>query len=146
MIQSRYASGALAAALFTAMLSGSAVAQKEDDKKISLSLKASPPAGFSPLRVRLSVEIRGGAEDAQELYCPSVEWEWGDNQKSQSSEDCGPYEPGKSTIRRRYNIEHQFNEAGSFSVRFRLKQGNRVVASTSTTVHVREGLREGFDN
>ena len=136
----------LAAVLaFTTLSGGAANAQRNDDKKPSLSLKATPPVGFSPLKVRLSVELKGGPEDSQDFYCPSIEWDWGDDVTSQQSEDCEPYQPGKSEIRRRYNAEHIFRDAGSFSVKFRLKQGSRVVASASTNVQVRDGLREDFN-
>ena len=136
-----------AAMLALATLSGDvADAQRNDDKKPSLSLKASPNAGFTPLRVRMSVEVRGGADDAQDFYCPAVEWEWGDDQKSQNSEDCEPYQAGTSKIQRRYSAEHRFNDSGTFNVRFRLKQGSRIVATSSVIVSVREGAREGVDN
>ena len=73
------------------------VAQKAgDDKKPSLSLKATPPLGFSPLRVHASVDVRGGADDSADFYCPAIEWDWGDGTMSESSEDCDPYEAGKA--------------------------------------------------
>jgi hypothetical protein len=147
MIQPRCAPSVVAAVVVClTVFGGAADAQRNDEKKASLSLKATPTSGFAPLRVRMSVDVRGGAEDAQDFYCPSVEWDWGDDQKSTSSEDCDPYEPGKSTIRRRYSGEHRFTEGGTFNVRFRLKQGNRVVATTSVIISVREGLNDGFAN
>ena len=42
----------------------SGIAGVDEDKKPSLSLKATPPVGFSPLRVRLVVDVRGGADDS----------------------------------------------------------------------------------
>jgi hypothetical protein len=98
--------------------------------------------GFTPLRVRVTVELRGGADDTEEFYCPTIEWDWGDELKSESSEDCDPYKAGSSTIRRRYSTEHTYRDAGSFTLRFRMKQGNRVVGSTSTNIQVREGIRD----
>jgi hypothetical protein len=122
-------------------------AQKSgDDKKPSLSLKATPVTGFAPLRVRLSVDVRGGSDDNPDYYCPSIEWEWGDDLRSGNSEDCAPYEAGKSEIKRRYSVEHVFRYQGTYRVTLRLKQKDRVVALTSTTVEVRPGLRESFDN
>ena len=47
------------------------LAGAQEDKKPSLSLKATPPLGFSPLRVRLVVDVRGGADDYDEFYCPA---------------------------------------------------------------------------
>jgi hypothetical protein len=96
--------------------------------------------------VRFNVDVRGGPDDAEELYCASVEWDWGDDQKSQFSEDCEPYQAGKSNINRRYSTERTFNIPGNYNVRFRLKQGSRVVANAGTTVQVRPGIRDGFDN
>ena len=119
-----------------------AAAQRSNDKKPSLSLKATPPVGFSPLKVRLVVEVKGGADDALDFYCPSIEWDWGDNLTSESSEDCAPYEAGKSSILRRYSTEHTFNYGGNFTVRFRMKQNRKVVAQTSVNVQVRAGIRE----
>jgi hypothetical protein len=55
---------------------------------------------------------------------------------------------GKSIIARYYNTQHVFREYGSgstYTVRFRMKQGDRVVASASTNVTVRAGLRDDLD-
>jgi hypothetical protein len=122
-------------------------AQKSgDDKKPSLSLKATPVTGFAPLRVRLTVDVRGGSDDNQDYYCPSIEWEWGDDLNSGNSEDCAPYEAGKSEIKRRYTAEHVFRNEGTYRVTLRLKQKSRVVAIGSATVEVRPGVRDTFDN
>ena len=134
--------------LAVAMAVGVAVyAQKPgEDKKPSLSLKATPVTGFAPLRVRLTVDVKGGPNDFQDYYCPSVEWEWGDDVRSGNSEDCAPYEAGKSEIKRRYSVEHVFRNQGTYRVTLRLKQKDRVVAVSSTTVEVRPGLRDSLDN
>jgi len=122
-------------------------AQKSgEDKKPSLSLKATPMAGFAPLRVRLTVDVKGGPNDFQDYYCPSLEWEWGDDLHSGNSEDCSPYEAGKSEIKRRYTAEHVFRYEVTYRVVLRLKQKDRVVATSSTTVEVRPGVRDSFDN
>ena len=73
--------------LAVALAVGVAVyAQKSgEDKKPSLSLKATPVTGFAPLRVRLTVDVKGGPNDFQDYYCPSVEWEWGDDLRSGNS-------------------------------------------------------------
>ena len=143
MIHAQRAFCLLGAVFALAVSSGRPVdAQRNDDKKPSLSLRAQPPVGFTPLRVRVTLEVRGGADDTEEFYCPSIEWDWGDELKSESSEDCEPYKAGSSTIRRRYSAEHTYRDSGSFSIRFRMKQGNRVVASTSTNIQVREGIRD----
>ena len=83
--------------------------QKADqNKKPSISLRANPPVGFSPLRVVVTAELKGGANDYEDFYCASVEWDWGDDTKSESKADCDPYEAGKSEIKRRFVAEHTF--------------------------------------
>jgi hypothetical protein len=116
-----------------------------DDRKPSLSLKANPPVGFSPLRVRLVVDMKNGANDYQEYYCPAVQWDWGDGTVSENSEDCDPYQAGKSEIRRRYSVEHVFRQAGTYQVFFRLKQRDRVIAAISANVEVRPGVRDDLE-
>jgi hypothetical protein len=115
-----------------------------DDKKPSLALRAQPPVGFSPLRVRVVVDVKGGANDYADFYCPSIEWDWGDGTVSENSSDCDPYEAGKSTIQRRFSTDHVYRQAGSFKLVFRLKQKNKAIAATSANVQVRAGLREEF--
>ena len=120
-----------------------AYAQRDgEDKKPSLSLKANPPVGFSPLRVRLVVELKNGANDYQDYYCPGVQWDWGDGTVSENSEDCDPYQAGKSEIKRRYSVEHVFRQAQTYQVFFRLKQRERVIAAISANVEVRPGVRD----
>jgi hypothetical protein len=141
MVDSRRIWCALSAAFILMLCAGSGLgAQSGEAKKPSLSLRVSPPVGFSPLRARIVVDVRGGDDDYADFYCASTEWDWGDGTTSMSSEDCDPYEPGKSVIRRRFSIEHVFDQAGSFRVTFRLKQKNRVVGSTTASVQVRPGL------
>ena len=114
------------------------------DRKPSLSLKATPPAGFAPLRVHLTVDVRGGANDYADFYCPTVQWDWDDGTISETSEDCEPYEAGKSTIQRRYSADHTFRFSGDYRLTFRIKQKDKVIASTTTTLTVRAGANEGF--
>ena len=134
------------AALATVLLgTGSAAAQRDGgDKKPSLSLKATPPAGFAPLRVRAVVDVRNGANDYADFYCATVQWDWDDGTISENSEDCDPYEAGKSSIKRRYTGDHTFRLSGDYRVTFRLKQKDKVVASSTTTLTVRPGATEGF--
>lgn len=146
MTHTRCASYVIVAVLAATLSPGQdIVAQRNDDKKPSLSLRATPPVGFSPLRVRFSVDVRGGADDAIDFYCPAIEWDWGDDLSSESSEDCAPHQPGKTTIRRIYTMEHTFRDEGNFTVRFRMKQNNRVVANASVNVTVRGGARDDLD-
>lgn len=143
----------IAAAAATASASATAPLQ---NKKPSISLKANPPVGFAPLRVVVTAELKGGDNDFQDFYCASVEWDWGDDTKSENKVDCDPYEPGKSEIKRRYVMEHTFRSMSSglsgvdpsgnpspsvqHRVRFSLKQKGRTVGSGQTTVEIRQGI------
>jgi hypothetical protein len=138
----------LLAVLVVAVATGSASGAQRggDDKKPSLSLRATPPVGFSPLRVRLVVDVKGGSDDYADFYCPAIEWDWGDGTVSGNSEDCDPYQAGKSTIKRRYSTEHVFRQPGTFQVFFRIKQRDRVIAASSSNIQVRAGVRDEFGN
>ncbi len=110
------------------------------NKKPSLSLRATPAVSFAPARIVVVAEVKGGADDFEEFYCPTVEWEWGDGTTSTAEADCNPYEAGKSQIRRRYTVEHQFKNPGGFRIALRLKKGNKVSAMANALVQVRAGL------
>ena len=137
-----------------AVTSASAPAARVQNKKPSISLKATPPVGFTPLRVVVTAELKGGANDYEDFYCASVEWDWGDDTKSETKADCDPYEAGKSEIKRRYVQEHMYRSmtnplsdpAGTnpspsiqYRVRFTLKQKNKTVGSGQTTIEIRTG-------
>lgn len=110
------------------------------NKKPSLSLKATPAVSFAPARIVVVAEIKGGSNDFEDYYCPTVEWEWGDETTSTAEADCEPYQAGKSEIRRRYTVEHRYKNPGSFRIVLRLKKGDKMVGAANTMVQVRPGL------
>ena len=131
-------------ALLLIGLAATAVSATDDQKaKPNVSLRASPQVGFSPMRVVLTAELTGGRDDFEEFYCPSIEWIWGDDTKSESKGDCEPYEAGKSEIKRRYMADHTYHTMGEYRVLFRLKQKSKVVGGASASVRVRAGIRDG---
>jgi len=115
-------------------------ARAQSNKKPSLSLKATPSVSFAPARIVVVAEVKGGADDNEEFYCPTLEWEWGDLTTSTAEADCEPYAAGKSEIRRRYTVEHRFKDPGSFRVRLMLKKGTKVIATGNALIQVRPGL------
>jgi len=128
-----------AALLTAAALSSSLSAEaKKEAKRPALSLKASPGTGMVPIRVSATAEFKGGANDFQEYYCPTVLWDWADGTESESTVDCEPYEPGKSEIKRRYTVQHTFR-AGAHKVWIRLKRNDKLLASANVTVQVQPG-------
>ncbi len=113
---------------------------QQRDERPSLSLRASPKVTFSSTAILFVAELRGGADDYEEYYCPSLEWDWDDDTKSETTYDCPPYEAGTSEIRRLYSARHTFRDGGSFEVAFRLKRRDDVLDSARTSVTVR-GVR-----
>jgi hypothetical protein len=111
---------------------------KDGDKRPKVTLKAQPLISIGPSKVTLRAELVGGANDYEDFYCPTVEWDWGDGTQSESTSDCEPYEAGKSEIKRRFSVEHVFR-AGYYQVAFRLKRRDRAVASATATVQVQAG-------
>ena len=111
-------------------------------KKPSITVRATPSMAFSPARIVATADLRGGSDSDEALYCPTVEWDWGDGTKSESALDCEPYEPGRSEIRRRYVSDHRYQYAGRYTVILRLKRGDRVVLTGRTSVTIRPGVQE----
>ena len=116
--------------------------QPPENRRPKLALRGRPEVAITPARVVFTAELTGGADDFEEYYCPTVEWDWGDDTRSESTVDCQPYEEGKSQIRRRFTVEHTFKRAGVYRVFFRLKRRDRAVATATTNITVRPGARD----
>jgi hypothetical protein len=116
--------------------------EQQENKRPRLNLRAQPAFGISPARVVLTAELVGGTNDLEEYYCPTVDWEWGDDTRSESTADCPPYQKGKSDIKRRYVVEHLFKRAGTYKVYIRLKHSEKEIAATSTTVRIEPGVNQ----
>jgi hypothetical protein len=117
-------------------------ASGKDKDKPSISLKANPVVAFSPARVVVTADIKGGPNDYEDFYCPTVEWWWGDGTTSDQTVDCEPYEPGKSEIKRHFTISRVFESSGDFRIELRLKKKDKVIGLGSTMVKIRPGVRE----
>ena len=144
MTDPRRACCTLAAALAILLPAHAVLGRQAEAKKPSLSLRATPPVGFTPLRVRVVVDVRDGSDDYAEFYCAGVEWDWGDGTMSESSSDCDPYEAGKSKILRRFTADHIYRQQGQYRLTFKLKQKTKQVAASSTNVQVRAGVGDDF--
>jgi len=121
------------------LATGARVGQDEPQAP-SLRLRSSPRVAFAPVEVLFVAELRGGDDDYEDFYCPSLEWDWGDDTRSESTGDCDPYEPGVSEIRRRYSMRHEYRYGGRYEARIHLKQGDDTVATARTTIEVRGGF------
>jgi len=148
----------LTALLSAAVVSiGGASLPEAEKGKPSVSVKASPTSGFAPMRTVVTVELKGGANDYEEFYCPTIEWDITvsyapqtfdqDNrlsetypvEKSEQKLDCDPYEAGKSEIKRRFIREQTLKIGGEYNIRFNIKQNGKVVGGGRTSVRVRGG-------
>jgi hypothetical protein len=134
---------AVAAAL--ALLGTFAVAhaagqQPAKPKRPKITIRSSPAMAFTPATLTFTAELKEGDNDFEEFYCAEVEWDWDDGTVSESSDDCEPYEKGKSEIRRRFTVQHKYNIANVYNVQFRLKQRGKVVAVARTRVTIKPGM------
>lgn len=126
----------IAAAGVVAIAAGTALSSEEPEKP-KLRLRASPNVAFAGQEVLFIAELREGDDDYRELYCVTVEWDWDDGTRSESTPDCDPYEPGVSKIRRRYSTRHAFRDGGRHEIRIYLKQRDDVIMSVKQSVEVR---------
>jgi hypothetical protein len=131
-----------AAAVFAVLCLGAAVLTgAEDKKKLKkpvLELRSSPRFAFSPASVLFTAELKGG-DDVEELYCPEVEWEWGDGGKSLKEADCDPWADG-TAIDRRFTSTHVFQTAGMYLVKVTLRKSGRDLATQNVEITIRAGL------
>jgi hypothetical protein len=98
-------------ACLTMAVSTAALSRKDnDDTKVekarrpTLVLRMDRSVGIAPMRVKLTADLVGGADDYQDFYCPAIEWDWGDGTQSKSSFDCQPYQRHVSKIVRHFSV------------------------------------------
>jgi hypothetical protein len=108
-------------------------------KKPNLELRATPRYAFSPVRVLFTAELKGG-DEVEELYCPELEWEWGDGGKSDEESDCDPWKDGTTKIERRFTANHVYQFAGLYLVKLTLRKAGKNIMSQSVQLTVRAGL------
>ena len=118
---------------------------RKDNGRAILSLRATPAMAFAPARITLSAQLKGDVGDKEDLYCPTVEWDWGDGTISQSSNDCEPFQPNKSDIQKSFTTQHVYKTGGEFEVRILLKKAERIVALGAASLNISRALNEGDD-
>jgi hypothetical protein len=117
-------------------------AGSDKPKRLSIDLRITPAVSFAPSRIRAIAELKLPEDRTAEFYCATVEWDWGDLTESEESNECEPYEAGVSEVKRVFTAEHTFHSGGRYRVQLRLKRDRKVIASSSTTVTVRPGVRD----
>ncbi len=106
-------------------------------QKPRVDVRATPRIVFSPAGVMVVAQLNGG-DEIEEFYCPGLEWDWGDGERSRHEADCAPFAPGMS-LERRFSARHVYRQAGEFDVRVTLRRADRSVAmgTVRVTVHGR---------
>ena len=135
----------LALVIACALSVAAAADQKDKDKKgkrASLSVRATPALSFSPARIVATADLTGGMDAEEELYCPEAEWDWGDGTYSSATQDCEPFEAGKSDVKRHWTSEHRYETQGNYRLQLTLKRGKKTIVAGNTTVQVRPGARD----
>jgi hypothetical protein len=89
---------------------------------------------LSPVHVVLVAELVGG-DEAEEFYCPLLEWDFDDGAKSTLQSDCPPYGP-ETEMERWFSARHDFRQPGEYNVKLTLRRAGRSVASARTSVSV----------
>ena len=133
------------AALLTALCVASpALVRAGDDgrdkkgKRPALVLRTTPRFAFSPASLLLSAELKDG-DDMEELYCPEIEWEFGDGDKSTQEADCEPW-TATTKMERRFTVRHIYKFAGAYLLRVTLRKSGHDLMTQTLSVTVRAGL------
>jgi hypothetical protein len=104
-------------------------------RKPRLDLRASPRMALLPVDVFVIAELVGG-DETEEFYCPAIEWEWGDGNRSAQESDCPPFRPGIG-LARLHSARHAYRRAGEYSIRVTLRRVGRALAAATTQVDIR---------
>ena len=134
----RVAVAAAALALLVPALAPAAEDQAKKGKKPALEIRPSPRFAFSPANIFFTAELKGG-DDVEVLYCPEIEWEWGDGGKSVQEADCDPWTE-TTKIQRRFTANHTFQFAGLYRVRVVLRRSGKDILSQTVQITIRAGL------
>jgi len=122
--------------LTIAALATTGRADESTGERPRLEATSFPRVVVAPSSVIVTAKLVGG-QDLEDYYCPEVEWEWTEGDRSSRLSDCEPYEPGDGILRV-FTARHRFLEPGHFNITIRLRRDSRVVASASVSVDVHE--------
>jgi hypothetical protein len=99
-------------------------------KATSVKLRANVRVAAAPATVIFNLELAGG-EDGEGLYCPTLEWDWGDGTKSETGGSCEPYEAGVTKVERRFTASHEYRAEGRPTVVVRARKDERELGRGS---------------
>ena len=132
----RFVVAAVGLALLAA-IPASAAEKKVENKGTRVSLRASPRVAAAPATVVFNVELTGG-EDGEGLYCPVLEWEWGDGTNSEEEEECPPFEAGHTQVQRRFTTSHEYRDRANPRVTVTVRKGDRVLGKDAVALVIGE--------
>ena len=132
----RFAVAVVGLALLAA-IPASAAEKKAENKGTRVSLRASPRVAAAPATVVFNVELTGG-EDGEDLYCPVLEWEWGDGTNSEEEEECPPFEAGHTQVQRRFTASHEYRDRANPKVAVTVRKGDRVLGKDAVSLVIGE--------
>ena len=115
----------------------SAAEKKVENKGTRVSLRASPRVAAAPATVVFNVELTGG-EDGEDLYCPVLEWEWGDGTHSEEEEECPPFEAGHTEVQRLFTTSHEYRDRANPKVAVTVRKGDRVLGKDTVALVIGE--------
>ncbi len=128
--------GSVVASLLAAALAVPATAgDGRGARKPRLDLRASPRMALMPVDVFVIAELVGG-DETEDFYCPAVEWEWGDGNRSAQESDCPPFRPGMA-LARLHSASHAYRRPGAYSIKVTLRRVGRALAAATTHVDIR---------
>lgn len=117
----------------------------KDSGKVTATLRATPTMAFAPARITLTAQLKNVSATDADLYCPTVEWDWGDGTVSEASNDCEPFQPNKSEIQRSFVTQHVYKTGGEYVVKLSLKKSERVVAMATASLNISRAVDEADD-
>lgn len=107
---------------------------KDSSGRPHLELRVTPPAAFSPATVLVVARLVGG-EDAEDFYCPALEWDFGDGSRSTREGDCPPFDDD-TQMARLFSLRYRYQAAGEYQIRLTLRRAGRTVVSASAPIKV----------
>jgi hypothetical protein len=128
----------LLAMLAVALAAPGRAGDEDKGKKPELEVRVTPRFAFSPANLLFTAELKGG-DDVEEYYCPEIEWDWGDGDKSSQESDCDPW-TSTTTLQRRFTGHHLYQHAGLYRAQVTLIKTGKKLASQTVDVTIRAGL------
>jgi hypothetical protein len=120
--------------LLMVAMATSATASNAKPRKPKLTIRTTPQMAFAPANVLFTAQL-ADAESHEELYCPGVQWEWGDGETSFHEYDCPPFGPSVE-FENRFSGRHAYGRGGVYEVRVSLVRAGRTIAASQATLTV----------